>query len=116
MRFILELIITALAIMGAAYLLPGVTVSGFWTALFAGILISLANATIGTVLRIFTLPLNILTLGLVSLVVTVLMVLLVSNILNGFAVSGFWSALFFAIIAAVIQMLLNGILGINKDN
>ncbi|WP_134089493.1 phage holin family protein [Olivibacter sp. XZL3] len=116
MRFIIELIITGLAVMAAAYVVPGAEVSGFWSAMFAGILIGLANATVGTILRIFTLPLNILTLGLVSFIITVLMVMLVSSIMSGFSVSGFFSALFFAILTAIIQMILSSIFGTNRES
>ncbi|MFC6103906.1 phage holin family protein [Olivibacter domesticus] len=115
MRFIIELVVTGIAIMLAAYIIPGVEVSGFWSAVLAGILIALANATVGTILRLFTLPLNILTLGLVSFVITVLMVMLVSNIMSGFSVSGFFSAMFFAILTAVIQMILGGIFGTKRE-
>jgi len=114
MRFIVELIIMGLAVMFAAYLIPGVEVAGFWSALLAGVLIALVNATVGTILRIFTLPLNILTLGLVSFIITVLMVMLVSNIMSGFSVSGFFPAVFFAILTAVIQMLLSSLFGVNR--
>ncbi|MEH6305031.1 phage holin family protein [Olivibacter sp. CPCC 100613] len=116
MRFIIELIITGLAVMGAAYVVPGAAVSGFWSALLAGILIALANATVGTILRFFTLPLNILTLGLISFIITVLMVMLVSSIMSGFSVSGFFSAMFFAILTAIIQMILSSLFGTNREN
>ncbi|QNL51403.1 phage holin family protein [Olivibacter sp. SDN3] len=114
MRFIIDLIVTGVAIMLAAYVIPGAEVSGFWSAVLAGVLIALANATVGTILRFFTLPLNILTLGLVSFVITILMVMLVSNIMSGFSVSGFFSAMFFAILTAIIEMILGGLFGTNK--
>lgn len=114
MRFIIELIITGLAVMFAAYVVPGAEVSGFWSAVLAGLLIALANATVGTILRFFTFPLNILTLGLISFIITVLMVMLVSNIMSGFSVSGFFSAMFFAILTAIIQIILSSLFGTNK--
>ena len=114
MRFIIELIVLGLAVLFAAYLIPGVEVAGFWNALLAGVLIALVNATVGTILRIFTLPLNILTLGLVSFVITVLMVMLVSNMLKGFSVSGFFPALFFAVVTAVLQVILGNMFGVNR--
>lgn len=114
MRFIIELIITGLAVMLAAYVVPGAEVSGFWSAVLAGLLIALANATVGTILRFFTFPLNILTLGLISFIITVLMVMLVSNIMSGFSVSGFFPAMFFAILTAIIQIILSNLFGKNK--
>ena len=89
----------------AAFLIPGVTVDGFLTAILAGILIAVVNATIGGILRILTFPINILTLGLMSFIITVLMVLLVDSIMDGFNTNGFFSAVIFAIVLAVIKML-----------
>ncbi len=111
MRLIIEIIVMGLAVWLSAKLLPGVEVSGFWSAIVAAVLIALANATIGLLLRLFTFPINILTLGLMSFIITVLMVLLVSNIMDGFSVSGFWTAAVFAIVLAVIKMIFGGIFG-----
>ncbi|RRN77442.1 phage holin family protein [Pseudoxanthomonas sp. SGD-10] len=105
MRLILEIVLMGLAVAIAAFLVPGAQVDGFWSAIFAGLLIGLANATVGLILRILTFPLNFLTLGLVSFIISVLMILLVSNIMSGFEVSGFFSAVFFAIVLAVIKMI-----------
>ena len=88
----------------AAYFLPGVTVDGFLSAIIAAILIALANATIGTILRLLTFPVNILTLGIMSFIITVLMVLLVDSLMSGFNTSGFFSAMIFAIVLALIKM------------
>jgi putative membrane protein len=104
MRFIVEILLTGLAVfIGARYLVPGVTVDGFGTAVIAALLIALANATIGFILRILTFPVNFLTLGLVSFIITVLMIMLVSNMMAGFQTSGFWAAAFLAIVVAIIK-------------
>ncbi|MGV3707057.1 MAG: phage holin family protein [Arcticibacter sp.] len=104
MRFIIELLLTGIAVSVAAFLSPGVHVDGFLSALIAGILLAIVNATVGTILRIFTFPVNILTLGLMSFVITVLMVLLVDAMMKGFETQGFWAALIFALILSVIKM------------
>lgn len=104
MRIIIELLLTGIAVSVAAFLSPGVWVDGFLSALIAGILLALVNATVGTILRIFTFPVNILTLGLMSFIITVLMVLLVDSMMKGFNTEGFWAALIFAIILSVIKM------------
>ena len=88
----------------ASYLLPGVEVSNFWSAIIAAVLIALANATIGTILRILTFPINFLTLGLISFIITVLMVLLVDELMDDFNTEGFFSALVFAIVLALVNM------------
>ncbi|MFC3200087.1 phage holin family protein [Parapedobacter deserti] len=114
MRFIIDVLLTGLAVFFAAMILPdsAVTVEGFGWAILAGLIISVVNATIGTVLRIFTFPLNLLTLGLISFIITVLMVQLTSYFMGSkFDVANFWWAAVFAIIVALIQMLLDRIFG-----
>ena len=109
MRILLEIILMGAAVALAAFLIPGVTVDGFLTAILAGILIAIVNATIGGILRILTFPINILTLGLMSFIITVLMVLLVDSIMDGFNTNGFFSAVIFALVLALIKMLFGAI-------
>lgn len=104
MKFIIELLLMGAAVAIASYLLPGVEVSSFWSAIIAAVLIALANATIGTILRILTFPINFLTLGLISFIITVLMVLLVDELMDDFDTEGFFSALVFAIVLALVNM------------
>ena len=104
MRLLIEILLMGAAVAIAAYLLPGVDVSNFWSAIIAGVLIALANATIGTILRLLTFPINFLTLGLMSFIITVLMILLVDSLMSGFMVNGFFSAVIFAIVLALIKM------------
>lgn len=105
MKFIIELLLMGAAVATASYLLPGVEVSSFWSAIIAAVLIALANATIGTILRILTFPINFLTLGLISFIITVLMVLLVDEIMDDFNTEGFFSALLFAVVLALVNMI-----------
>ena len=104
MRLIIEILFMGVAVAIAAYLLPGVNVANFWSALIAGVLIALANATIGTFLRILTFPINFLTLGLMSFIITVLMILLVDNLMESLNTEGFFTALLFAIILSLTKM------------
>lgn len=108
MSLIIEILLMGLAVAIAAFLIPGVSVDGYLSAVLAGILIALANATIGFILRIFTFPINFLTLGLMSFIITVLMVLLVDEVMTSFNTSGFLSALLFALVLAVIKMIFGG--------
>jgi putative membrane protein len=105
MRFLLEILITGLAVFIAAYILPGVHVEGLGSAVIVGILLAIVNVTIGLILRILTFPLNILTLGLVSFIISVLMVMLVDSLMEGFQVNGFLWAAVFAILLSVIKMI-----------
>lgn len=109
MRLIIEILLMGVAVSVAAFLIPGVYVDGFLSAILAGILIALVNATIGTILRILTFPVNFLTLGLMSFVITVLMVLLVDRLMDGFNTQGFFSAAAFAIVLALIKMVFNAL-------
>ncbi len=115
MKLIFEILIMGLAMLLGAYIVPGVQVDGYGSAIIAAILIAVANATIGLILRIFTFPLNVLTLGLISFIITVLMILLVDHFMTGFNTSGFLAAAILAIVIAIIKMLLNSIFGMEKE-
>lgn len=114
-KLILEVLLMGLAVMLGAFLVPGVSVDGYGSALLAAILIAVANATIGLVLRFFTFPLNFLTLGLVSFIISVLMILLVDHWMSSFNTSGFLSAAVLAIAVAVIKMILDAAFGVEKS-
>lgn len=109
MRFIISLLLTGAIISIAAYIIPGTYVANFGWAIVAGLIIGLVNSVIGSILRFFTFPLNWLTFGLVSFIITILMIQLSSSILGDkFIVTGFWNAALFAIVVAFLEMLLQG--------
>ncbi|RYG20816.1 MAG: phage holin family protein [Chitinophagaceae bacterium] len=114
MKLIIEILLMGLAMLIGAYVVPGVQVDGYLSAIIAAILIAVANATIGLILRVFTFPLNVLTLGLISFIITVLMVLLVDNLMTGFNTSGFFAAAILAIVVALLKMVLDAILGVKE--
>lgn len=111
MKFLISLLLSALAVLAAAYLVPGVDIDGFVVALVVAVVLGLVNATIGLLLKMITAPLNWLTLGLISLIINVLMVLLVDSFIDGFSTNGFWAAAVFALVLAIIQ----SFLGVGKD-
>lgn len=115
MKLIIEVLLMGLAVFIGARLVPGVSVDGYGAAIIAALLIALANATIGFILRLLTFPVNFLTLGLVSFIISVLMIMLVSNLMSGFSVSGFWAAAFLAIVVALIKAIFGAIAGTDKD-
>ncbi len=100
-------IVMALAVMAAAYLVPGIVVSGFYAALLAALLLGIANAVIRPILLILTLPLNIITLGLFTFVLNGFLFWLVSTIIKGFEVHGFWAAVIGSLVVTVISWLAN---------
>ena len=114
MKLIIEILLMGLAMMIGAYFIPGVQVDGFLSAIIAALLIAVTNATIGLILRFLTFPLNILTLGLISFIITVLMILLVDSWMTGFNTSGFLAAALLAIAVSIIKMLLDSIFGVDK--
>lgn len=114
MKFIINLVLMAIAIMIAAYIIPGVHIGGFWNAVLAGFLISFVNTFVGGILRILTFPINILTFGLMSFIITVLMIMLVDSMMSTFTISSFWVTVLFAIVLAVIKTLFNRILSPEK--
>ncbi len=101
-------IVSALAILVAAYLIPGVHVT-LVGALVLAIVWALINLFIKPIITILTFPITIVTLGFFSLVVNALLIILASKFVPGFGVSGFWSAFFFAIVLSLI----NALFGIN---
>jgi putative membrane protein len=104
-------LISAVSLLIVAYILPGIEVRGFGTALIAAIVIGLINATLGLILKILTLPLTLLTFGLFLLVINALMLQLASSLVPGFFVSGFWSAFFGAIVLSLVSMALRSLIG-----
>ncbi|MFA6408283.1 MAG: phage holin family protein [Candidatus Paceibacterota bacterium] len=102
MKIFFQWFIAALSIGIAAYLVPGVHVTLIGT-LIAAVVLGALNLFIRPILLILTLPINILTLGLFSLVINALLVMLASWLVPGFFVAGFWTALLFALVLAIIN-------------
>lgn len=106
MKIFLQWIVSTLAIIIAAYLVPGVTVT-LTGAIIAAVVLGALNLFIRPILLVLTLPINILTLGLFSLVINALLVMLASALVPGFVVTGFWIALLFALVLSVINWVFN---------
>ena len=106
---LLHWVISALSLMIVAYIFPGIQLQGMGTALIAPIVIGLINATIGFVLKIITLPLTILTVGIFWLIINALMLQLAAALVPGFYVSGFVSAFFGAIVLSIVSMILRSL-------
>jgi len=107
MSYLVHWLLYAIAIMITTYLLPGVRLSGPGAALITALVLGVVNTFIKPLLLILTLPLNILTLGLLTFVINALLILLTSALVPGFAVTGFLWALLFSLVLSVINYLLN---------
>ena len=104
-RIVIEFLLIGIVVLLSPKFIPGIHVDGFINAALAGILISLANATIGSILRIFTFPINIMTLGIMSFVISVLMVVLVDHYMTSFDTKGFVAPVLLAALLAVIKVI-----------
>lgn len=103
MNGIVKFLLSGLAVVLTAYLLPGVHVEHYGYALLAALLISLSNVLVKPILIILTIPITILTLGLFLLVINALIILLVEWLVPGFSVDGFWWALAFSLILSIFN-------------
>lgn len=109
MHILISLLVNGLAVFITAKLLPGVKVDSFFTALIVSVVLGLVNTFLKPILLLLTLPVTILTLGLFALVINALMVLLVSGLVSGFKVSGFWWALLFSLVLSIASSFLHSL-------
>lgn len=105
MNLVIRILVTAGLVMLIAHLLPGVNIDSIIQSVYVAIILGLLNVFIKPIIILFTLPVTILTLGLFLLVINALLVLLCSNIVGGFHVESFWTAMFFSIILSISQSL-----------
>jgi putative membrane protein len=109
-QLLLVWLINAVALIAVAYLMPGVAVASFTTALVAALVLGLVNAVVRPVLFLLTLPVTILTLGLFIFVLNGLLFWFVGSFIQGFVVTGFWPGVFGAIVFSLISWLLSALL------
>ena len=104
MILLLKWLALSLAILFVGWVIPGITISSFATALVASIVIALVNLVIKPVLVFLTLPINILTLGLFILVINALLLMFVAYLIPGVEVDGFWSAFLGALLLSILSI------------
>jgi putative membrane protein len=109
MRFLARLLLNGIAILVAAWLVPGLQLAGTGSALIAGAILGLVNALVRPVLFLLTLPFTLLTLGLFIFVLNALCLGLTAALVPGFEIAGFWSALFGALVVSIVSWILNGL-------
>lgn len=110
MRLLVNWLLSAISLWIVAHFMPGFYVRGFVAALIAALVIGLVNATLGLFLKIITLPLTVLTLGIFWLVINALMLMFASAILKpDFVVRGFWPAFWGAIVLSLVNMVLKAV-------
>jgi putative membrane protein len=111
MILIIQWLIMTASVMIAAYVIPGVTVSSFLSALWVALFLGIINMLLRPFLILITLPINILTLGLFTFVINGFIILVASSVVKGFQVSGFWVAVLFSIVLSIIHFLMNLLIG-----
>jgi len=100
-------LLLTLAIMLTSFFGVGIHVSGFFAAFFAAMVLGVLNALFRPILIVLTLPINILTLGLFTFVINALLLLMVSGVVRGFYVYGFWGAVFGSLVISLVSWLLS---------
>ncbi len=114
MKLIARWLVNAVVLILIAYFVSGITVDGFYSALIAALILGLVNALIRPIIIILTLPINIVTLGLFTLVINALMFWLASSVVKGFNVFGFWPAFWGALLMSLASWLMSELL--KQDN
>lgn len=112
MQILISLALTTLAVTVAAYITPGAEVDSLLTALIVAVVLGFMNAVVKPILLLLTLPINILTLGLFTIVINLLLLVGAEMLVPGFALGGFLSVIIFA----VVLSLLNTFLGNMTDS
>lgn len=111
MQILIKVLVNGLAVFATAYILPGVHVQNFLTAIIVGIVLGILNTLLKPILVILTLPITVVTLGLFYFVLNALLILLVSEVVPGFTVVSFWWALLFSLVISIVSWFLSSLIG-----
>lgn len=115
MNFLIRLLLSALAVIIVSYLLPGVYVEDFLSAVIIALILSVLNQIVKPILILLTIPLTILSLGLFLLVINALIILMADAMIPGFNVDGFWWAVLCSLLLSLTNALLTDISGTRKE-
>ena len=109
MKFLAQLIVSALAVIITSMILPGVHMDSALTGVIVAAVLAVLNAIVKPVLVILTIPITLVTLGLFLLIINAGIILLAGHIVHGFSVNGFWTAFFFSIILSIVTSVFNSL-------
>jgi putative membrane protein len=115
MNWIIRFLLNGLAVVLTAWLLPGVSVDDYGTALIVALVLSVANIIVKPILILLTIPITVMTLGLFLLVINAIIILLADYLVDDFFVDGFWWALLFSLILSVFNSVFDDVVGNKKD-
>lgn len=113
--FLIRIIISSLAVMITAWLLPGVHVEDYLTGILVALVLALLNAFLKPLLVIFTLPATLFTFGLFLFVINAVIILIADKLVSGLSVGGFWWAMLFSVVLTLITSILQS-LGTKRRN
>lgn len=104
-KLLIKWLLLSATVVAAAYLIPGITVSGWTVALIAGLVLGLINLIIKPVLTILTLPINLITLGLFGIILNAILFWAAAYFVSGFVVASFVAALLGSLLVSVVLWL-----------
>lgn len=113
-KFLTKVLVTAIAALAASYILKGVYIDSFLTAIILAVVLALLNTFIKPILIFLTFPITIITLGLFLIVINILIIKWAASIVEGFTVSSWWSALLFSLLVSLVSSVLESFFGENK--
>ena len=116
MKFLAQLIVSALAVIVSSMILPGVHVDNAITAIIVAAVLAFLNAIVKPVLVLLTIPITIFTLGIFLLVINAFIIMLAAKIVNGFHVDGFWIALLFSLLLSLVTAVFDAIANRNEKS
>lgn len=103
-HLLLVWLLSAVALLIVAYIVPGFELDSFGSALIAAVVVGLLNATLGFVLKVLTFPLSILTLGIFFLIINAIILLVASAVVPGFKIRGFLAAFLGAVVLMLVRL------------
>lgn len=107
MNFIIKILLSSLSVVVAAWLLPGVLIESYFTAIVVAFVLAILNMILRPVLVVLTIPVTVFTLGLFLLVINAVIALIAGYVVPGFVIVSFWSAFWFSLIVTIINYLIN---------
>tara|TARA_R100000935_G_scaffold27288_1_gene47335 strand:+ start:10236 stop:10580 length:345 start_codon:yes stop_codon:yes gene_type:complete len=114
MNWILKLLLTAVAVIVLAYILPGVEVSGYLSAIIVAVVLAILRLVVKPILVVLTFPVTVITLGLFLLIINAVIILLADFFIGGFAVRNIWWALIFSVLLSFLQSILHSLVSEKK--
>ncbi|WP_456462757.1 phage holin family protein [Reichenbachiella sp.] len=116
MNILIRLILSAIAVLICSYVLPGAHVSGFMTAIVVAGVLAIVNILVKPIFVLLTIPVTVLTFGLFLLFINTFMILLVSSLVPGFDIDGFWWAFLFSVALSIVNSVFEGMQDNNSNN